>query len=157
MRGRHSYDLLTVLREQFRREPAPDWLLSGILLIIGVWGLGRGLDLALDPDTSAEIYAFADVVGANTWGWIQAAASAALLAALASRWLTAVLVAEVIAVAAWFVYGIARCRGALPLLADEGGLRNAFVPWSTASCLFIAFLATVDQMRRRIARDGRPE
>ncbi|MFT9774549.1 hypothetical protein ACMZ29_18090, partial [Brevibacterium casei] len=60
--------MLSILREKFRLEPAPEWFLTAILLILAGRGLGSGLDLALDPDTSSDIYAYADIVGANTWG-----------------------------------------------------------------------------------------
>lgn len=156
MRGRHSYAMLSILREKFRLEPAPEWLLTAILLVIAGRGLGSGLDLALDPDTSSDIYAYADIVGANTWGWLQALASVLLLIALASRWLSAILATQVVITTIWFVYGIAIFQGTLPIITEAGGLRNAFNPWATAGCLFVAFLATVDQMRRRIVRDGRP-
>ena len=36
---------------------------------VAVMALGRGLDLALDPTTSSEVFAYANVLGANTWGW----------------------------------------------------------------------------------------
>lgn len=156
MRGRHSYMLLSILRVKFRLEPAPEWLLTALLIILAGRGLGSGLDLALDPETSSDIYAYADIVGANTWGWLQALASVLLLLAMASRWLSAILATQVVITAIWFVYGIAIFQGTLPIITEAGGLRNAFNPWATAAVMFIGFLATVDQMRRRIARDGRP-
>lgn len=156
MRGRHSYMLLSILRVKFRLEPAPEWLLTALLIILAGRGLGSGLDLALDPDTSSDIYAYADIIGANMWGWLQATASMLLIAALASRWISAILATQVVITTIWFVYGIAIFQGTLPIITEAGGLRNAFNPWATAGCLFVAFLATVDQMRRRIARDGRP-
>lgn len=155
MRGRHAYMLQSILSVRFTLEEAPRWLLTVTIVWVAVMALGRGLDLALDPTTSSEVLAYANVLGANTWGWIQTSVSVAVLLMLAARFTVGIIATQIASVAVWLAYSISIFQALINIVATEGGLRNALIPLTLAGLYFIVFLATTAQLRRMAATDGR--
>ncbi|MCT1448474.1 hypothetical protein M3G43_14540 [Brevibacterium casei] len=155
MRGRHSYMLSSIFSVRFGLEAAPRWFLVWIIGFVSAMSLGRGLDLALDPTTGTEILAYANILGANTWGWVQTGVSATVLLMLANRWTVGLITAQIASTAVWLAYAVSILQALIGILPTEGGLRNFIIPLTLAGLYTLSFIATTAQLRRRAATDGR--
>lgn len=139
---------------RYRQEPGPPWGLTCLLIIVCASGIGRGADLALDPDTSSEVFAYANLLGTTQWGTVQALVSAAPLIALASRRQAGVIVSCVAAGVVWAMYAVVIFQGLLPLITTQGGLRNALIPLTTAAFFLLAFMVATHQYRRSMVEEA---
>ena len=155
MRGRHSYMLLSILSVRFTLEEAPRWLLAWIIGFVGVMAFGRGIDLALDPTTGTEILAFANILGANNWGWVQAAASITVIIMLSARWTVGIIAAQIASIGVWLAYSISIGQALIHIVPTEGGVRNFLIPMTLTGLYVLSLLATTAQLRRKAATDGR--
>ena len=152
--GRHSYLVRSIFTERYSLREAPPWLLPTLLTWVSAGALIRGIDLGLDPSTDNEVFAYANILGANTWGWIQAVASGSVLLMMTTRWAVGVLAAQLLSIIAWLAYAIVVLQAVMGVLTAEGGLRNAIVPLVTAGLYVITFVASTQLLRQRAARDG---
>lgn len=135
-------------------EKAPEWFLTVIIAWVSTGALIRGIDLGLDPSTTNEVYAYANILGANTWGWIQATTAVFVLITLASRWAVGMLAAQLAAIMVWTAYAIVVLQAVLSVFVTDGGFRNAVVPLITAGIYLATFIATTEQIRQGVAADG---
>lgn len=153
MRGRHTYKLTSIMSVRYRLQAAPQWFLPFITMWVTVGAFSRGVDLAVDPSTSSELFAYANIIGANAWGWIQAAVSGLLLIMILSRWTVGILGALILSTTVWFAYSVVIFQAVAGVITIEGGLRNGVVPLITAGVMLAAFLAISRQLRNNVAND----
>jgi len=154
MTGRHSYSVSSMFAVKYGFEKAPEWFLTFIIAWVSTGALVRGIDLGLDPSTRNEVYAYANILGANTWGWIQATTALIVLMMLACRWAVGMLAAQLAAIMVWTAYAIVVLQAVLGVVATDGGVRNAVVPLITGGTYLATFIATTDQLRKQVATDG---
>lgn len=154
MTGRHRYSVGSMFAVRYRFWRAPEWFLSFAIVWVSAGALVRGIDLGLDPATTNEVYAYANILGANTWGWIQATTAAFVLITLAARWAVGMLAAQLAAIMAWTAYAIVVLQAVLGVFVTDGGFRNAVVPLITAGIYLATFIATTEQLRQEVAADG---
>lgn len=126
---------------------APEWVTPIMKCIIATTAVIKGIDLMLDPTTTSEVFAYANLFGTDSWGAVQAATGALVLIFLTTRLRAGLIISLGLCMVVWGMYASVIAQAVLPNIMMEGGLRNIAGPGGHAAMFILAFMVSVRQYR----------
>lgn len=134
-------------------RPAPEWVTPILKCILAVTAIIKGLDLAFDPTTTNEVFAYANIFGTHAWGAVQAISGALVILFLILRWRAGLIISLGLCMVVWGMYATVLAQAVFPVFAVDGGLRSVSGAAAHCATFILAFMVSVHQYRAAAA-DG---
>ncbi|MCQ9384460.1 hypothetical protein [Brevibacterium moorei] len=119
------------------------WLFPAAALAAGLYSLIAGVDLAIDQTTENEVFAFANLVGTQAWGIMQAIAGALVVGTILFRWIAGIIISTALAGTVWLMWAWVLLQGTLRVFAEQGGLRIVAAPAFVCVMFWLLFVTAV--------------